>query len=64
MRIIRNLVSARFSCDNMIVFLFSLCLAGVLGAEYTLPGVCPNVKVQENLDYTRVCMIEFFFLNE
>ncbi|CAB3249410.1 unnamed protein product [Arctia plantaginis] len=37
----------------MIFFLFCLCLVGVFAADYTLPGVCPNVKVQENLDYTK-----------
>ncbi|KAJ8723728.1 hypothetical protein PYW07_007708 [Mythimna separata] len=37
----------------MLLFVFSLCLAGVFGAEYTLPGECPNVKLQENLDPTK-----------
>ncbi|KAJ8714191.1 hypothetical protein PYW08_007811 [Mythimna loreyi] len=37
----------------MLLFVFSLCLAGVFGAEYTLLGECPNVKLQENLDPTR-----------
>ncbi|CAH0400611.1 unnamed protein product [Chilo suppressalis] len=35
--------------------LFTLCfiVSSVLGAEFTLPGECPNVKLQENLDYTK-----------
>ncbi|CAG9789459.1 unnamed protein product [Diatraea saccharalis] len=33
--------------------LFSLILASVLGAEFTLPGECPNVELQQNLDYTK-----------
>ncbi|XP_053613665.1 lopap-like [Plodia interpunctella] len=35
--------------------LFILCLVfvGALSAEFTLPGECPDVKLQENLDYTK-----------
>ncbi|KAJ0173505.1 hypothetical protein K1T71_010654 [Dendrolimus kikuchii] len=37
----------------MYLFIFSLCVTGVISAEFTLPGECPNVKLQDNLDYTR-----------
>ncbi|XP_050354495.1 insecticyanin-A-like isoform X2 [Nymphalis io] len=29
------------------------CMYYASGAEFTLPGECPNVKIQENLDYTK-----------
>ncbi|GBP17941.1 Insecticyanin-A [Eumeta japonica] len=28
-------------------------MCSALGAEFTLPGECPDVKIQENLDYTK-----------
>ncbi|CAH0594387.1 unnamed protein product [Chrysodeixis includens] len=37
----------------MLLFILPLCFLGVLAADYTLPGDCPNVKLQENLDYTK-----------
>ncbi|XP_075982982.1 insecticyanin-A-like [Anticarsia gemmatalis] len=52
-RSIRYLLSGAASCFNMLRFVFLLCYIGVLGAEYTLPEKCPNIKVQENLDHTR-----------
>lgn len=41
----------------MFLLALYLCLgAGVIGAEYTLPGECPDVKLQENLDPTKVSL--------
>ncbi|XP_063831083.1 lopap-like [Ostrinia nubilalis] len=37
----------------MFVFLLALCAGAATAAEFTLPGECPNVKLQENLDYTK-----------
>ncbi|XP_028031444.1 lopap-like [Bombyx mandarina] len=37
----------------MLLFLLCISLYGALGAEFTLPGECPNMKLQENLDYTK-----------
>ncbi|CAB3248823.1 unnamed protein product [Arctia plantaginis] len=34
-------------------FLILFCFAGVYGADFTLPGVCPNVTLQKNFDYNR-----------
>ncbi|OWR41414.1 biliverdin binding protein-1 [Danaus plexippus plexippus] len=35
------------------IFCFCFYVTYVLGAEFTLPGECPTVKIQENLDYTK-----------
>uniref|UniRef100_A0A2A4JTE9 Uncharacterized protein n=1 Tax=Heliothis virescens TaxID=7102 RepID=A0A2A4JTE9_HELVI len=51
--IIRYLSLGRVSCSKMLFFVFSLCFCTVFGAEYTLLGECPDVKLQENLDHTR-----------
>lgn len=57
----------------MLLVLFSL-FVGVFAAEYTLPGECPDVKLQDNLDPTKVssncikvyiplvCFCETYFL--
>nr|AMY63178.1 insecticyanin A-like protein [Antheraea yamamai] len=37
----------------MFLFIFIVSLDSVFGAEFTLPGECPNVKLQDNLDYTK-----------
>ncbi|XP_059048615.1 lopap-like [Achroia grisella] len=37
----------------MFILLLCSCFAGSLAAEFTLPGECPNVKLQENLDHTK-----------
>ncbi|XP_049878230.1 insecticyanin-A-like [Pectinophora gossypiella] len=37
----------------MYLFIFCCCFVGVLGAAFTLPGECPKVNIQENLDYTK-----------
>ncbi|XP_045453207.1 lopap-like [Melitaea cinxia] len=35
------------------LFTFCFCIYYASGAEFTLPGECPNVKIHENLDYTK-----------
>ncbi|CAH0728582.1 unnamed protein product, partial [Brenthis ino] len=37
----------------LLIFTFCLYFMYTLAAEFTLPGECPNVKIQENLDYTK-----------
>ncbi|VVC88563.1 unnamed protein product [Leptidea sinapis] len=37
----------------IMIVLFVCLFGGALAAEFTLPGECPDVKIQENLDYTR-----------
>ncbi|CAH2266875.1 lopap-like [Pararge aegeria] len=37
----------------LLSFCFCLTIASSLGAEFTLIGECPDVKIQENLDYTK-----------
>ncbi|XP_072929711.1 lopap-like [Epargyreus clarus] len=44
-------MSACFESPEM--FLVLLFASYVAAAEFTLPGECPNVKIQENLDYTK-----------
>nr|QRM12815.1 insecticyanin 3 [Spodoptera exigua] len=50
--LIRYLILGRSTCLKMLLVLFSL-FVGVFAAEYTLPGECPDVKLQENLDPTK-----------
>ncbi|XP_052744169.1 lopap [Bicyclus anynana] len=37
----------------LFLFCFCLAIASSLGAEFTLVGECPDVKIQENLDHTK-----------
>ncbi|XP_045776300.1 insecticyanin-A-like [Maniola jurtina] len=37
----------------LFAFCFYLTFACTLGAEFTLAGECPDVKIHENLDYTK-----------
>lgn len=45
----------------MFAFLLSFCITTALAAEFTLPGECPDVKLQENLDHTKVCIFIYLF---
>ncbi|XP_030029480.2 insecticyanin-B-like isoform X1 [Manduca sexta] len=45
-------VSRPYGAVAMYVFIL-FCVTTALAAEFTLPGECPDVKLQENLHYTK-----------
>lgn len=41
----------------MILVILSCIIANAIGADYTLPGLCPKVKAFENIDFMKVSLL-------
>lgn len=48
---------------TMILFILACVFASCLAAEFTLPGKCPNVTLQDNFDFSKVSVCLIFIKN-